>query len=300
MIAMVFLVERGLGQFFHTPTPQGVEASRLDDQTEVVFLGTSRTQVNIDPLLFPRKTVNVSEAGMSYSIMDPLLAAILRRVQNIKLLVLEFTAESFAYSYDEIPHRFEKKFAPFGLAPVSGITRGAKNTEMFVGRWFPNIFSFRLSPRQIIADAPLFNPPKYYASGHNPLDRNLNTDQAMISLKVFIAHVEGMRKTKGIQTNLKAFLGILEQARQRGIHVILLRHPTHQLHADETPKEWEEILVQAGDLAKSVAGIEVEQILDLSRHFRGQEQFFADLDHLNAVGAQAYTKDLTQILDMAK
>ena len=292
MAGLVICANYLVGLVFWKPTPQNLEASRLDSSTRIAFLGTSRTQTNIDPLLFSTKTANISDAGITYSVMEQLFAAFLKKAPGLKLVVIECTAESFAYTYDVMPQRFANSLASFGIETKINLTDWAESPGDYLRQKLPNLFSYRLTPRQIVADLPLMNKPSLIKSGQVEILKQFDSAQALQSFQSNVELIEKVRQNRGMEKNRAAFRRILELAKQRGIKIAFLRHPVHQLYIAAAPAEWERIVQEEILHALTSGYLTPQQVIDESKHFIGVDSSFADLEHLNAQGAKIFTQNL--------
>ena len=293
-LALVFAADRLLLSIYRHPTPQQAEAARLDDGTRIIFMGSSRTQTNIDPLLFADRASNVSDAGLVFYFMEPLATRLMERARNLKFLVIELTLESLVFTYDPAAQKFSRSMAPFGITNGDYAQDAAPFSDAWWRQVLPGIFTYRLTPRLFFADSVFASSSTPYASGHLPLNRMLRPEEDLIMLRSKLQGVEESRVKYGTAANEKALLAILASAKRRGVTVILLRHPLHRQYAAETPVAWIKAMDAALELAVRRSLITPAQIIDDRSVFDGQDQYFADMEHLNKEGAKVFSRLLQQ------
>ncbi len=296
MLSAALLSDKILFMIFHHPTPQDVEAKRLGNQTDIIFLGTSRTQTAVDPELISSKAVNISVPSITYAVMAKILKPVFLTAKNTKFFVFEFTLESLLYAFKD-KDKFATSLDPFGVSKTDLQSKRDLSIETILSGLFPSVFIYRLTPRLFFADSIFASKNEDLRNGHKAFNRKINLEADLVRLKQGFLNIEKSRLEVGFQENRDAFFEILSEIKARNINLILLHYPVHSAYSEAMLPSWraikQEILFEA--VEKKL--LSQNYVIDNSQIFDGRQDVFSDMEHLNETGAKAFSQLLRKQME---
>lgn len=280
LLALALLEHRTLPPTWNTP------------QAEVLFLGASHTYDAIDPAAFDRPVGRLSSAAVDLELLAAALLQHIDRWPHLEMVAIEI--DDFTLQKDRVTDLHSDLQEIVGELHLWSTS--LPNRAPIGERWFwkiKNLLEGRGTPGLYWRRRPtldrLLNPDEIDA----PFTRKKAEDRAVPLLDEGHGRLRARALARSIkgpaEPNLRALEKLVSQLTDRGIGVVLISYPIHEVYARARPAAWEELVEEAVLRARAK-----HDVLWLDHRFSHgfADDAFLDIDHLSEIGAAAYSADL--------
>lgn len=253
-------------------------------ETPVVIVGSSRASHHYDPRIFDdslgKTTYNVGTDGCFFTHNCCVINSILERYSP-ELIIWEFSPSYlFEHSADDITSMYlyynKRDYITQTLKEVLPRSEIIKLNS--------NIYRYNSKFIRVLTRFLQNNDTLDEYSGYEP--------SAPKSLKEPLSLIEGKPSlTSAIDSDkLYRFKGTIEKADDKGVKIVLVNSPEFTVNSNINTKEMVTNICQELGIS----------FIDCSQLYVNHPEYFNDHSHLNAIGADIYTKHIISLLQSSR
>lgn len=249
------------------------------DDVELLIMGSSHSNNGINPRLFPMKAINVAMGGQGITIDEFLLERYIGQMPNLKYIILPIGYPTL-YMFDAV---------------------GSPDRYMYYNVYYnyePNIFS--------VDNYEIFHPHSVkakllslFSGDYIPFDDSLGFHGINDSIDFNAVETVSWQTVKNfsndtVEKNVHAFSNIAKIAEENNVKLIIITMPVHKSFYELSDKA--QMKFTENVIHDILAGHSNCIYWDYYAAFM-DDSCYCDATHLNAIGADFFTKKLINDLD---
>lgn len=263
--------------------------SALNDQTKILFTGSSHVSAGINPEWIGLPSV-VLASSADYTMINYFVRAGLERAPNVKLVVIEI--DNLCLYNIGLRGSFDlRQFADAGLN-----LRNMPLTDKQYYNWIifevTHLNSIFLNPRLTLRDLlwPKPNHCRVGEKGFYPYVGIMNTNTWQSGVSRIKAH-EAMMNPGLYKENKTALLDLCQWLNEREVPILFIKLPHHQTYWKNAGAQWNASTASLIEGVQHIMGKRFK-LLDLERAHDLEDEDFYDGHHVNINGARKVSREL--------
>ncbi len=268
---------------------------------EVLFMGSSHVLSGIDSLSFERPVAKLTVRGMSQDVATAAFASHRESWPNLRWVFVEI--DEFTILTDRMPREMHDLSELCGVLDCSvwdfPVPKGdwglllRRACTFLDGKGSSVLYEKnRISlPNMIPRFASLLRNKATQSSGKKPTEL-AKTAPSLAAAEQRVEYIEQLKAADPTK-NTKALVEIVQLAEAEDLRVVFLSLPTSRSYTTVRPAKWNDALQDAMDKASLASGMKTPYW-----NYRNDSRFlqtdFKDVDHLNEIGAQKFSRILSE------
>jgi hypothetical protein len=253
---------------------------------EVLILGTSHSQNGINPKYFKENACNLAYGSQDIQLDSALFFSNVKKMKSLKKVLFELDYHRMDIENEKDFYRFPWYYIYYGiemhlLNPIQKISLYASNTSFF-NNMIKNDINGTTKPQVI-------NKFGFVEANYNNEFERVNYD----SIKIYNSaknNLENRHKeisNENFERNNKRIISMIKYCQLNNIEFYIVSSPLHQTYIEnEIPKKAQKVYLYINKLTKKYH----LNYLNFERDIRFHLKDFSNEDHLNANGAEKYSK----------
>ncbi len=266
--------------------------NKNSDSIEVLVLGTSHNQNGVNPKYFTFKTCNLAYASQNIQLDSAVFFSAAKKLKNLKKVVFEMDYHRMEIDSDDKMYRLPWYYIYYGieiypLKPINKYSLYSSNTT-----FFNNVIWDDIKNKDQAKEINKFGfVEKNYSNEFEKLDYDSLKVNARAKERLKNRHKEV--SIEAFQKNQKRIEAIIDYCKKNNIELYFFSSPLYQTYLDsKIPAKENRFKTYINELI-SKHNIRYYN-LENSKKFTLTD--FSNEDHLNAIGAEKYSKTIDSIL----